>query len=199
MTDLNDMNEEMSESLDEFGRSIARPLRAPVHITEGFHARTMAGIRREDVAPAALPARTIRVTPFVALGLAAVLIAVAIGSAAWGRSSALNSAAVASAAASPSPVVVRDTVHIVRFQLAAPDAHTVSLVGDFNDWQKSAIVLRPAAKPGVWTASVPLTPGRHEYAFIVDGKQWVADPYAATHRDEYDVESSVIRVGESGS
>ncbi|HEV2181809.1 MAG TPA: hypothetical protein VGR59_15885, partial [Gemmatimonadaceae bacterium] len=29
-----------------------------------------------------------------------------------------------------------DTVHIVRFVLMAPSASSVSLVGDFNDWQR---------------------------------------------------------------
>lgn len=199
MREMNDMNEEMDDALDQFAKDVARPLREPVYVTEGFHARTMSAIRREEVAVAApFTAKTIRVTPFVALGLAAVLIAVAIGSAMLGRMSAMSQTNVASNA--PAPVVVaRDTVHVVRFQLAAPGAHTVALVGDFNDWMKNAIVLRPADKPGVWTASVPLTPGRHEYAFVVDGKRWVPDPYAVTHRDEYDVESSVIRVGESGT
>lgn len=203
MRDMNDTNEEMDGALDQFAKDAARPLREAVHVTEGFHARTMSAVRRQEVAAASpefFAAKTIRVTPFVALGLAALLVAVAIGSAMYGRSSALRSVSVASNAPAPAPVVVtRDTVHIVRFQLAAPGAHTVALVGDFNDWSKQAIVLQPADKPGVWTASVPLSRGRHEYAFIVDGKRWVADPYAVTHRDEYNVESSVIRVGESGT
>lgn len=201
MRETNDMNEEMDGALDQFAQDAARPLREPVYVTEGFHSRTMSAIRLEDVsAPAPFAAKTIHVTPFVSLGLAALLIAVAIGSAMLGRIWAMNSASVASnAPAQAAPVIARDTVHVVRFQLAAPGAHTVALVGDFNDWSKYAIVLKPADKPGVWTASVPLTPGRHEYAFVVDGKRWVADPYAMTHRDEYDVESSVIRVGESGS
>jgi len=199
--EIDDMNDDMDGALDQFARDAARPLREPVHVTEGFYAQTMAAVRRSDVpAPAMFGARTIRVTPFVALGLAAVLIAVALGSAMIGRNSALKSVNLASGAAVAAPVVVaHDTIHIVRFQLAAPGAHTVALVGDFNDWSKDAIVLKPAEKPGVWTASVPLTSGRHEYAFIVDGQRWVADPYALTHRDEYNVESSVIRVGESDS
>lgn len=199
MSEMNDMNDEMDDALEQFAKDAARPLRESVHVTEGFYARTLSAIRREEVAaPAPYAAKTIRLTPFVALGLAAVLIAVAIGSAMLGRMSAMSRTNVASRASAP-VVVARDTVHVVRFQLAAPGAHTVALVGDFNDWMKNAIVLQPADKPGVWTASVPLTPGRHEYAFVVDGKRWVPDPYAVTHRDEYDVESSVIRVGESGT
>jgi hypothetical protein len=201
VTDINDLNEEMDGTLDKFAREAACPLREPVHITEGFHARTMAAIRREEVAQAesVYAPKLIRVSPLGAVVLAALLVAVAFGSAAIGRNSALRSTAVATTAAAPATVVARDTVHVVRFQLAAPGAHSVALVGDFNDWSRNAITLQPAEKPGVWTASVPLTAGRHEYAFIVDGKRWVADPYAMTHRDEYDVESSVIRVGESGT
>jgi hypothetical protein len=193
VSEINDVNEEMDGTLESFAKETARPLRAPVHITEGFHGRTMAAIRREESSPAEslFASKMISVSPVGAFALAALLVAVAFGSAAIGRNTALKSGAVAVAAA--------DTVRLVRFQLAAPGAHSVTLVGDFNDWSRSAITLQPAEKPGVWTASVPLSAGRHEYAFIVDGKKWVADPYAATHRDEYDVESSVIHIGESGT
>jgi 1,4-alpha-glucan branching enzyme len=38
--------------------------------------------------------------------------------------------------------------------------------------------LRPTADGAVWSVTVPLTPGRHEYAFVVDGTDWVPDPAA---------------------
>jgi hypothetical protein len=198
---MNDTNDEMDEALDRFAQDAARSLREPVHVTEGFHARTMSAVRRDDGSLSALPlpARTFGISALGMVAFAALLLGVAIGGAAIGRNSAAKPESVASIGAAPAAVAARDTVHVVRFQLAAPGAHSVALVGDFNDWSKNAIVLQPADKPGVWTASVPLTPGRHEYAFVVDGKRWVADPYALTHRDEYDVESSVIRVGESGT
>ena len=201
MTDKNDVNEEMDAVMEQFAREVASPLRRPVHITEGFQSRTIAAIRRgQDAPPVSIfRPRLIEVTPVRALLAAAALIAVAVGSAAVGRTSGMSEGRVASARANPVGVIARDTVNVVRFQLAAPGAHEVALVGDFNDWSRNTITLQPAGKPGVWTASVPLAPGRHEYAFIVDGKKWVADPYAVTHRDEYDVESSVIRVGEAGA
>ena len=37
-----------------------------------------------------------------------------------------------------------------------------------------------------------LKPGRYEYAFIVDGKHWVADRFARTTRDNFDTESAVF-------
>ncbi|HMC57264.1 MAG TPA: hypothetical protein VKH19_18940, partial [Gemmatimonadaceae bacterium] len=62
---------------------------------------------------------------------------------------------------------VRDTVHIVRFVFVDSSARSVSLVGEFNQWQKDATALRAGTRPGVWTVDVPLTGGRHEYAYIV--------------------------------
>lgn len=100
-------------------------------------------------------------------------------------------------AAAPVTHVRRDTVYMVRFVLADADARTVSLVGDFNDWEKRATPLR-SAKPGVWSAQVALKPGRHEYAFVVDGKRWVADPSADHVADDFDTPSSVVTVGREG-
>lgn len=194
------MNEEMDGTLDRFAAEIARPLRARVHITEGFQGRTMAALRRQRIepSPAMFGTSFIRVSPLGAFALAAAILIVALSSVALGRNSVMQGIAVAPAAPALA-AAPPDTIHVVRFQLAAPGAHTVALVGDFNDWSRDAIVLKPADKRGVWTASVPLSPGRHEYAFVVDGKKWVADPYAVTHRDEFDVVSSVIRVGDSGA
>ena len=85
----------------------------------------------------------------------------------------------------------RDTVHIVRFMLVDSSARSVSLVGDFNGWNRTATQLRPSEHRGTWTISIPLTPGRHEYAFIVDGR-WIADPYAAQVHDDFGTESSIL-------
>lgn len=69
---------------------------------------------------------------------------------------------------------------MVRFYLQAPGAHTVSLVGDFNDWSTNDITLVDDDGDGIWTALVPLDPGRHRYKFLVDGTRWVADPNATS-------------------
>ncbi len=55
-------------------------------------------------------------------------------------------------------------------------ATTVSIVGEFNDWNQSATPL--VFEHGAWTTTVPLTPGRHVYAFVVNGERWIADPRA---------------------
>ena len=60
------------------------------------------------------------------------------------------------------------------FSIMAPNARTVILVGDFTNWQENPIQMEKA-DGGVWSASVELTPGTHQYRFIVDG-QWCEDP-----------------------
>jgi 1,4-alpha-glucan branching enzyme len=53
---------------------------------------------------------------------------------------------------------------------------------------------------GVWTVSLSLPPGRHEYAFIVSGpqgEQWLPDPSAPTLRDEFGTVSSIVMVDDT--
>ena len=40
------------------------------------------------------------------------------------------------------------------------------------------------ASDGRWSANVPLTPGRHTYAFVVDGTRWLVDPLAPRVPDD---------------
>ena len=63
----------------------------------------------------------------------------------------------------------------VQFRLEA-DASRVQLAGSFTNWELR-YELRQYT-PGIWTITVPLTQGVHDYAFVVDGRQWVADPNA---------------------
>jgi len=100
--------------------------------------------------------------------------------------------------ARPGAEVASADERIVRFELAAPGAQRVALVGDFNGWD-------PAATPmlrsdGSWSVSVPLVRGRHVYAFVVDGSHWVADPAAPLAAEQgFGFRNSVVVVGESGT
>ena len=88
---------------------------------------------------------------------------------------------------------------LVRFQLLAPEASSVSLAGSFDAWSPGAIPLVPSATPGLWTVTVPLTPGSHEYMFVVDGRRWIADPTAHAQVDDgFGQTNSVIVVGPRG-
>jgi hypothetical protein len=76
---------------------------------------------------------------------------------------------------SPAPVYV-------QFRLNADGARHVELAGTFTGW-KPRYELQQTA-PGVWTAVIPLHPGVHDYAFVVDGR-WVSDPAAPQVDDSF--------------
>ena len=71
----------------------------------------------------------------------------------------------------------------VQFRLEAPEANQVALAGSFTDWQPKYVLHETA--PGVWVALVPLQPGVHDYAFIVDGERWTPDPDAPQVDDQF--------------
>ena len=83
-----------------------------------------------------------------------------------------------------------------QFVLDAARASSVALVGDFNGWDGAAMPLVRDSATGVWSTVVNVTPGRHVYAFLVDGKTWTLDPRAPKTKDsDYGTEQSVIIVG----
>jgi AMP-activated protein kinase-like protein len=70
----------------------------------------------------------------------------------------------------------------VQFRLET-DAMHVQLAGSFTNWEP--VYQLHQMSPGVWTIAVPLPQGVHDYAFIVDGQRWVADPYAPRINDGF--------------
>jgi hypothetical protein len=177
----------MRERLDteEFAALVAAPLKAEVPLRGDFDARVQRAIA-EASRPWWRRTRTLTLSPARQLALAAGLAGIAV----LGGIGALRTVegpTMASAAT--------DTVHVVRFVFADPTAREVFLAGDFNGWSRTATPLEDASGAGQWTVELTLPVGRHEYAFIVDGERWEADPFAMRHRDEFGQESSVVRVG----
>jgi hypothetical protein len=72
---------------------------------------------------------------------------------------------------------------LVRLVIVHPDARTVQAAGDFNGWNPSETPLEQVSN-GAWTVTIPLEPGRYEYQFVVDGEQWIADPFAVEQNDD---------------
>lgn len=62
-----------------------------------------------------------------------------------------------------------------------PDARQVALIGTFNQWTPDGQV-KTEKQGNLWIFHVNVAPGRYEYAFLVDGREVVADPRAAFHR-----------------
>jgi hypothetical protein len=104
---------------------------------------------------------------------------------------AAASIAVVAALVPPSQDVTPPRM-VVEFRLSAPDAHNVSLVGDFNSWKPVSSLSESA--PGVWTVSVSLEPGVYNYGFMVDGRTLRLDPLAPRMADGFGGESSRVTV-----
>jgi hypothetical protein len=71
----------------------------------------------------------------------------------------------------------------VQFRITVPDARSVALAGTFTGWKPAVALHRGAG--GEWTALVPLRPGVHDYAYVVDGERWVTDPNAPQVDDSF--------------
>ena len=85
----------------------------------------------------------------------------------------------------------------VQFRISVPDARSVALGGTFTGW-KPAVALQRSAD-GEWTALVPLRPGVHDYAFVVDGERWVTDPNAPQVDDSFGGTNSRISLPPIGA
>lgn len=79
---------------------------------------------------------------------------------------------------------------------AADSADSVTLVGDFNDWDKGATPMK-ALKTGGFTVTLDLETGRdYQFRYLVDGQRWENDDEA--DRYEFNAfagsENSVVEV-----
>jgi hypothetical protein len=71
----------------------------------------------------------------------------------------------------------QEKIFYVRFAIKNPKVHAVSVAGDFNQWSEVPLTLADA-REGLYTVELPIPSGTYTYAFLVDGKKWIADPTA---------------------
>lgn len=76
-----------------------------------------------------------------------------------------------------SPYSAKKMAKPVNFYLQRPSAKSVSLIGEFNNWNPLTHPMRKR-EDGWWFTEVPLTHGHHHYLFLVDGAQTL-DPHAS--------------------
>ena len=166
----------------------ASQLPRPV-VPEGFVAQVLA----QTTAPAPAPAWWNRFaaslwTPHVfewnlaGAAAAACVALLAVGGVVVGvrSSSTAPDAPPTPVTASVAPLTERV---LVRLVVVHPGARTVQAAGDFNGWNPTETPLEQASN-GAWTVTIPLEPGRYEYQFVVDGEQWIADPFAVEQNDD---------------
>jgi hypothetical protein len=195
------MSEIEREGDEEFAERMARVLRVPETLGDSFEEDLVRAIRADRQIDQPSPRRPtpltpawwrtpaiVRMSPAVGLALAASLVVAA----------SLGTLGVALKSYQRTGMVVaervHDTVHVVRFVFVGK-VNSVSLVGDFNGWGAMALPLVASGSGETWVVNVPLPRGRHEYAFVVDGKRWVADPFGMSNTDDFNTESSIIAVG----
>ena len=80
----------------------------------------------------------------------------------------------------------------VHFVLSAPEARAVGVAGSFNQWNPTATPLVRSGPKGMWTATIKLPAGQHQYVFVVDGVRWVPDPSAPAVDDGFGRRNSVL-------
>jgi hypothetical protein len=161
----------------------ARELRADVHVSPAWRQRVLddaARARRGRIARRMKPAA-------IAAGVLLLAGGVMMTRAARDRTlESLESAA-------------RHEGDTVRFSVVAPAARRVSLVGDFNVWDPRGVAMHRGTDGHTWTVDVSLPPGRHAFAYMVDGRLH-ADPAAAKAvEDDFGSPSSVVVVAGRGS
>lgn len=186
----------MAEHDDTIARAV-QTLKEPVRIDPSLTSRVMSEIEalpmpdgtagRATVLEWLRRPRTIRLSPLGGLAMAAGLTAVVLAGS-W----------FAGPRGTPAPVQGIATAQFtqpIQFVLVAPEAGSVTLVGDFNDWNLTATPMEKEAGDGVWWVTVPLEPGRYRYSFVVDGTTWLGDPNAPTLEDEFGRSNAVVTIG----
>ncbi|MDQ2942188.1 MAG: isoamylase early set domain-containing protein [Candidatus Dormibacteraeota bacterium] len=190
-----DLRAEGEEAL----RLIAALNRVPVTLSPALDARVMAAVRQHARSPVrrlwhrlADPREVrLRVRPWEVWG--GVLAAAACLALLLTRVPApVPSDAAAADDASQNAI-------FVRFVLYAPDAKGVTVAGTFNQWDQKAAPLAPAGRDGVWTTTLALPVGQHQYAFVVDGRRWVVDPAAPAVDDGFGRRNSMVAVTSQGA
>lgn len=173
-------------------------------VPEGFTDRTMAAVAELDEQRTASvwdtlqiwidwlqEPRPIRVRP--AYGLAVVLL-VLVGVGLYG----LQNSSTRPADAGPSTVERapdRGVAQLagaesgfdyvfMRFVYVDQEASSVAVAGDFSSWNPRPMRPRTVNGRTVWTTTLPLREGEHEYMFVINGEKWVTDPLASIQRDD---------------
>jgi 1,4-alpha-glucan branching enzyme len=90
--------------------------------------------------------------------------------------------------------MAKASARLVKIKFKAPyKVNEVKIAGDFTDWDKGAIIMSQSARSADFSASIRLTPGDHQYRFIMDGS-WYTDPSTDHIQNGLGSENSVLRV-----
>ena len=80
-----------------------------------------------------------------------------------------------------------------RFVIYNSSARQVELAGSFTGWKRKP--LKPIRNSGYWEIYLPVPPGEHRFAYILDGEHRIADPtLPATENDDFGGRNSILNV-----
>jgi 1,4-alpha-glucan branching enzyme len=83
----------------------------------------------------------------------------------------------------------------VTFTFQHPGAHSVSLIGSFNQWNPVGFEMHQKGEEKVWLLELRLPVGRHHYAFLVNDELILTDPNTPfSARDGFGNKNSIIFV-----
>jgi hypothetical protein len=172
---------------------IVEELQRPVILDKAFERRVMVRVRRRYAERRQRRGRgwlsvaaTVAHRPAWAAALAAGIVAI------------VTAGVLRSRPNSEGVVKVGGPVEPVTFVYVAPNAKSVSVVGDFNNWGLDDSALAATNLQGVWSVTARIPAGVHRYAFVVDGKNWFADPTAPrSSGDDFGMPSSALVVEDS--
>lgn len=182
---------------DPFIDEIARELKQPVRIDPRFDERVMAALE-----PAVVPIGTRR-TWSLGASLGGLAAAAAIGAivaiGVMNSRDAGSSEVAVSEGTQLVPVAntVADSASMLQetqFILVDNSAKSMSVVGQFNDWDQTATPMTFDSTHGAWSVTIPLLPGRHEFQYVIDGTRRVNDPTLPQVSSDFGSPNSVITV-----
>ena len=90
-------------------------------------------------------------------------------------------------------IKVSPTTKKTTFQVTLPEAHSVTVVGDFNGWNSSANPMKKG-KSGVWKADLTLKAGEYQFRYLVDEQDWMNDEDVPVVPNDFGSNNSLVTV-----
>jgi len=88
---------------------------------------------------------------------------------------------------------VSPTTKKITFKMKLPDARSVALGGDFNNWSTQAHQMKKG-KDGVWKIDLKLKAGEYQFRYFVDYNYWINDDDALQVANAFGTDNSVARI-----
>ncbi len=79
------------------------------------------------------------------------------------------------------------------FKIKVPDAQSVFLVGDFNNWDTHSNPMKKGGD-GFWKTEFKLQPGEYQFRYFVDGQYWLNDDKAPQVANAFGTDNSIAKI-----